>query len=408
MIIKILIVSQYFWPENFRINDLAIGFQEQGHDVTVLTGMPNYPSGSFFAGYNGFNKWREDYHGIKIVRVPLFPRGKGGKLSLVLNYISFALSASVIGPFRCHAHYDAIFVHEPSPISVGFPAIVLKTITKAPIFFWVLDLWPQSLSAAGGVKSRVILGVVERMVTYIYQRCDKVLVQSRRFIPEVKRFGVDDNDIIYFPSWAEDLYQPVEYSGMLREKFGLPCGFYIMFAGNIGASQDFESILLAAEKLREHTGIHWLIVGDGRMSEWVQQEVSRRRLNRTVHMLGRHDVEKMPQFFSFADVMLVTLKHSPTFAMTIPGKVQSYLACGRPIIAMLDGEGGQIVEESGAGFSCSAEDSSALARLVKKMAIVPKPERERMGGLGRKYYEEHFDRSRLFARLESWMKQSKN
>ncbi len=405
---KILIVTQYFWPENFRINDLATGFQEQGHDVTVLTGMPNYPTGSFFSGYNGFNKSREDYHGVKVVRVPLVPRGKGGRLSLALNFISFALTASVMAPFRCHGNYDAIFVHEPSPITVGLPAIVLKKIKKAPIFFWVLDLWPQSLTAAGGVKSKIIINGIECMVAFIYRHCDKVLVQSRGFISEIERLDVNPVDILYFPSWAESLYLPVESSDSICKEFDLPDGFYIMFAGNVGESQDFDSILLAAEELREHTDIHWLIVGDGRMATWVQEEVYKRDLAGTVHLLGRHPLERMPQLFSFSDVMLVSLKRDPIFAMTIPGKVQSYMACGRPVVAMLDGEGGQIIEESGAGYSCSSEDALALAGLVRKMASIPKPAREEMGKKGRKYYEEHFDRSRLFARLESWIKQFKN
>ena len=338
----------------------------------------------------------------------MIPRGNGGKLSLALNYISFALMASLIGPFRCHGHYDAILVHEPSPVTVGFPAILLKKIKGAPVFFWVLDLWPQSLSAAGGVKSKAVLGGVERMVAYIYGQCDKVLVQSRRFIPEVRRFGVDAENILYFPSWAENLYRPVEYSETLRKEFDLPSGFYIMFAGNIGVSQDFESILSAAEKLRDQTDIHWLVVGDGRKSEWVQDQIRSRSLNETVHMLGRHALERMPEFFSFADVMLVTLKRDPIFAMTIPGKIQSYMACGRPIIAMLDGEGGQVVEESEGGFSCAAKDATALAGLVREMALMPRPEREKMGGKARKYYEEHFDRSMLFARLEAWIIDNKN
>ena len=404
---KILVVSQYFWPENFRVNDLSLGLQEQGHEVTVLTGMPNYPSGSFFSGYNGCNRWREDYHGVKVVRVPLLPRGKGGKLALALNYLSFALLASLIAPFRCRGHYDAIFVHEPSPMTVGLPAIVLKKLKKAPIFFWVLDLWPQSLSAAGGVNSKAVLAGVERMVAFIYSHCDKVLVQSRRFIPEVERFDVDTDDILYFPSWAESLYRPVARSQSLREEFSLPEGFYIMFAGNVGVAQDFETILSAAEKLRDCENIHWLIVGDGRKSGWVEAEISRRGLQETVHLLGRHPLERMPEFFCFADVMLVSLKRDPIFAMTIPGKVQSYMACGRPIVAVLDGEGAQIVEESGAGYSCPAENAEELARVVEKMASMPKLEREEMGGRGRKYYEEHFERSRLFARLESWMEQFK-
>lgn len=402
---RILIVSQYFWPENFRINDLAVGMQEQGHHVTVLTGMPNYPAGSFFSGYNGINRWCDEHHGIKIIRVPLIPRGKGGKLSLALNYLSFALAGSVIAPFRCHGHYDVIFVHGASPITVAFPALVLKKIKGAPVLFWVLDLWPQSLAAAGGVKSKVVLQWVGRMVSYIYKRCDKVLVQSRRFIPQIECFGVDSNDILYFPSWAESLYQPVAYSHAIRNEFNLPDGFYIMFAGNIGVSQDFESILLATEKLSEYRNIHWLIVGDGRMSECVHEEISKRGLNGTVHMLGRHALERMPEFFSFADVMLVTLKRDPIFALTIPGKVQSYMASGRPIIAMLDGEGGHIVQESGAGIACPAEDPEALASAVLAMYGKKSEDRATMGEKARVYYEKNFERSMLFSKLESWMRQ---
>lgn len=400
---KILVVTQYFWPENFRINDLVAGLQERGHEITVLTGMPNYPGGGFFSGYNGLNRWRESYHGAKVIRVPLVPRGKSGKLSLVLNYFSFALAASVIAPFRCRGHYDAIFVHEPSPVTVGFPAIVLKKVKKAPVLFWVLDLWPQSLSATGAVRSQAILDRVGHMVAFIYRRCDQILVQSRSFIPEIERFGIARDNIYYFPSWAESLYRPVEKSDDLRKELKLPDGFCIMFAGNVGISQDFENILLAAEKLRDNTSIHWLIVGDGRMAESVRDEIDKRGLGGSVHMLGRFPLERMPRFFSFADVMLVSLKHDPIFAMTIPGKIQSYMACGRPIVAMLDGEGGRVVEESGAGYSCAAGDAAALAAHVAKMAALPESEREKMGKQGREYYEEHFERGMLFARLESWI-----
>jgi len=401
--LRILIISQYFWPENFRINDLASAFRDRGHEVVVLTGIPNYPDGSFFDGYGIFSRQREVWNGIEIIRVPLIPRGSGGGLRLGLNYISFAFFASLLAPLRCRGSFDAIFVHEPSPITVGLPAVVMRWLKKAPIFFWVLDLWPETLEAAGGVKSSKVLGLVGRLVRYIYSRCDKVLVQSRRFVEPIRAHGVGAEDILYFPSWAEAVYRPVPKPKGFNDEFGLSQGFSIMFAGNIGAAQDFESILSAAEQLKSSKDIHWLIVGDGRKADWVRKEIELRELNETVHMLGRHPVERMPEFFAAAAAMLVSLKAEPIFAMTIPGKVQSYLACGRPVIAMLDGEGSAVVEESGAGFTCAAGDAEALAAAARKMAALSEEERIRMGVEGRRYYEKHFERDMLFSKLEAWM-----
>lgn len=178
---RILIVTQYFWPESFRINDIALGLRDKGHKVTVLTGQPNYPAGSFFPGYGFFKKIREDYNGVDVVRVPLLPRGSGGGVRLVLNYLSFAFFASILAPFRCRSGYDVIFVYEPSPITVGLPALLLKKLKHAPIMFWVQDLWPESLSATGAVRSAWVLKLVERLVRSIYRGCDVILVQSRAF-----------------------------------------------------------------------------------------------------------------------------------------------------------------------------------------------------------------------------------
>lgn len=402
-VVRILIVSQYFWPENFRINDLALGLKERGNEVCVLTGMPNYPVGTFFDGYGFFSRWKESWNGIEVIRTPLIPRGGGGGVRLTMNYLSFALIASLLAPFRCRGEFDAIFVHEPSPITVGLPAIVMRWLKKAPIYFWVLDLWPESLEATGGVRSPWVLGIVRSMVRWIYKHCDMVLVQSRRFMSAVRDHGVPEERILYFPSWAEVLYRPLPRPQSLDDEFALPEGFRIMFAGNIGAAQDFESILAAAEKLKSRKDIHWLIVGDGRLGEWVRKEVVSRGLGETVHLLGRHPVGRMPEFFAAADAMLVSLRSEPIFTLTIPGKVQSYLACGRPVIAMLDGEGATVIKEAGAGYTCAAGDADGLARLAEQMASLSEEERNDMGRSGRQYYENHFDREILFERLEGWM-----
>jgi colanic acid biosynthesis glycosyl transferase WcaI len=402
--LRLLIVTQYFWPENFRVNDLVLGLVNLGYEVTVLTGQPNYPSGRFFDGYRFWGRARESFQGIPVVRVPLLARGSGSTVRLFINYLSFALFAGVLGPFRCRGAFDVIFVYEPSPVTVGLPALVMKAVKNAPVIFWVQDLWPESLSATGAVKSPWILARAESLVRFIYRGCDRVLVQSRAFIDRVSGLGVTHDRILYFPNSAESLYRPMG-RGEVHPARVLPDGFRIMFAGNVGVAQAFETILAAAEALRDHRTIHWFIVGEGRQSGWVREEITRRCLDQCVHMLGQHPVESMPEWFAQADALLVTLKKDPIFALTIPSKVQSYMACGRPILAALDGEGARVVEEACAGRVVPAEDAVALAEAVLHMANMPPAEREILGQNGRRYFLQEFDRDALLARLDSWMKE---
>jgi len=401
---RILIVSQYFWPENFRINDLAVGLAQSGHEVSVLTGNPNYPEGRFFPGYGFMGKWRERWSGIEVLRVPLISRGRGRGVRLALNYLSFALSASILGPFRCRRPYEAILVYEPSPVTVGLPGIAVKRATGAPLLFWVQDLWPESLSATGAVKSGWLLAAVHRMVRFIYARCDRVLVQSEAFFEPVRTMGVPAHKIVYYPNSAEDFYRPsVRQESMLPVE--LPPGFRVMFAGNVGAAQGFETILDAAERLRDRAGLHWLIVGEGRQLGWVRDEIERRGLQASVHLLGRYPAESMPAWFAHADAMLVTLRGDPIFALTIPAKLQSYMACARPIVASLDGEGARVVREAGAGLAVPAGDAAGLARGVLELANMPAAEREAMGRRGRAYFEAHFERGRLLKQLTGLMEE---
>ncbi|HHT9112437.1 MAG TPA: glycosyltransferase family 4 protein [Candidatus Wunengus sp. YC65] len=402
---NILIVTQYFWPENFRINDLVLGLIEREHQVTVFTGIPNYPDGTYFKGYGLFRQSRQNYFGAKVLRVPLIPRGKGGGLQLALNYLSFAICSSVLAPFLCRGKIDIIFVFEPSPITVGLPALVLKKLRSIPIMFWVQDLWPESLIATNAVRSPKIIDMVTRLVRLIYKGCDKILVTSRAYLDKIEKLGVSSDRLCYFPQTAEEIYQPVVIESNAPEHRLMPTGFRIMFAGNIGAAQDFATILDAAEILKGYHDIHWIIVGDGRMRRWVETEVLARGLSDTVHLIGRYPIESMPRFFSLADVMLVTLKKEPIFALTIPAKVQSYLACGKPIIAALEGEGGRLIAESKAGIPCPAEDSNALAEAVLKIYKMPKAQLENMGNQGRKYYLANFERKMLIDRLQLWMQE---
>lgn len=396
---KILIVSQYFWPETFRINDVAHGLKELGHEVSVLTGLPNYPEGRFFDGYGYGGPFREDYAGVPVCRVPLIPRGGGGGVRLALNYLSFVVSAILLGLPRLRGRFDAILVYEPSPVTVVLPALLLGRLRRIPVLFWVQDLWPESLSATGMVRSRWILGLVERMVRLIYRHSDRILIQSQAFREQVLRLGARPEKVVYLPNSAEDFYRPVQLAPDAAERDSMPGGFRVLFAGNIGAAQSFDTIIEAATILRDQTDIRWVVLGDGRMRESAEAEVKSRGLSDRVHFLGRHPAETMPRFFALADVLLVTLRRDPVFAMTVPSKLQSYLACGRPIVAALDGEGARVLAESGAGVACPADDAQALAAAVLRLKGLPATEREEMGRRGRAYFEAEYERGILLQRL---------
>ena len=398
---KLLVVTQYFWPENFRINDLVVDMVARGHEVTVLTGQPNYPSGKFFEGYGWRQLKTETYHGAKIIRVPLYPRGSANPLRLALNYLSFIIFGTLGVWTRLKGEFDAIFVFEVSPVTVGIPAIFASKRFKAPLYFWVLDLWPESIEAAGGIRSPLIIKPVEQMVRWIYERCTRILVASRAFIPEITRHGISHEKITYFPNWGENLFQPLTAPDPNKIP-RLPDGFKILFAGNIGESQDFPTILDAAEQLRDRPDIRWIIVGDGRAAEWAKNEAKYRCL--PMSFLGQYPIETMPHFYAAADAFLLPLKRQKIFALTIPGKLQSYLACERPVIAMLDGEGARIIEQAEAGLTCPAGNATALASRIQELVDMPQELREKMGKNGRKYYERNFDRNHLFNLLEELLR----
>ncbi|WP_243324125.1 glycosyltransferase family 4 protein [Geothrix sp. SG200] len=397
---KILVVTQYFWPEQFRINDLVKGLIERGNEVTVLTGCPNYPNGKIFNGYGIFNR-PETHEGAKVIRVPMLPRGNGSGLRLGFNYLSFALSASLLGPILCRGDYDAIFVFQASPVTVGIPAIVMKWFKQAPILFWIVDLWPDSLAATGAIKSDRILRGTDHLIKWIYSHCKKIMYSSKGFLESLSEKSPRYASLAYFPNWIEP-----EMGSNEELPISLPDGFKIIFAGNIGVSQDFETILTAAERVADLRDIKWIILGDGRMAPWVKEEVTKRNLSNCFHLLGQFPSTTMPAFFSAADALLVTLLPEPVFALTVPGKVQSYLACGRPIIAALNGEGAALIHESTGGLAVAAGDVEGLANAVRKVHAFSREKRDEMGRNGKIYANDHFDRELLFDRLDGWIQEA--
>jgi colanic acid biosynthesis glycosyl transferase WcaI len=326
-----------------------------------------------------------------------------------LNYLSFAASATVLGPLVTPRDIDAIFVFAPSPPTVAVPALLLGALRRRPVVFWVQDLWPEALMAVDAVRRPSLLGAVGRFVGALYRRCDLVLGQSPAAVDAIRlRGGIDEpSRVRYFPCSAEDDYlvpAPADAVPKLTA-LGVPAGFRVLFAGNLGAAQDLESLLNAADRVRARPDIQWVFVGDGRRRDWLAAEVDRRGLRSTVHLIGRHPMSDMPAFFADADALLVSLKDAPGLTETIPSKVQAYLASGRPIVGALGGEGARVIRESGAGLTCPPGDPIALADTVVRLASESAAEREAMGRRGRAYYADHFDRDRLLLRLEAWLRE---
>lgn len=401
---KILVVSQYFWPENFRINDLVKELINRGHEVTVLTGEPNYPEGKIFPEYRKNPGSYRIFGGAVVVRIPLFPRGTG-VVRLALNYLSFAVSASFLGSWKLRGQtFDVIFVCQPSPVTVGIPAAILRKVKSAPMLFWVLDLWPETLHAVGVVRSTLMLKWIGALVSWIYGQCDVILAQSKSFIPQIRSRCRAQSRIEYFPSWS-DVQVDADETAPAPEVPARRDVLTVMFTGNIGEAQDFPAILQAAELLKTEPRVRWVIVGDGRRADWVKREVERRDLFVSVLLTGRFPLERMPSFYLHADVLLVSLKDEPIFAMTIPGKLQAYLAMGKPVLAMLNGEGADIVKTGGAGLVCPAGDGQALAGAIQTLLNMPTADRVALGRRALKLSKTEFDRAQIISRLEILMQE---
>jgi glycosyltransferase involved in cell wall biosynthesis len=400
---NILVVTQYFWPESFRINDLVRAWTAAGHEVTVLAALPNYPAGRLFEGYTWRGPYRQSWEGADIRRVPILTRGPNRGVRLVLNYASFVIAGVVLGPLRARGRYDVVFVYAPSPITICIPAIWLRWLRGIPIAFWVQDLWPDNLAAIGAVQSPRLLRAIEAMSRWIYRRCDLVLAQSQAFMEPIRRVCPDVRDVRVLPNWADRFYQPVNVPPDAPERLEFPSGFTIVFAGNLGSAQALETAIDAAVLLR-HEDVHWVFIGDGNQRGALEARVRQQGLEARVRFLGWRPGEAMPTYLSLADVLLVTLRRDETFASTVPAKVQSSPAMGRPVLAALQGEGARIVRDSGAGLVVEQEDAASLAEGVRHLRDVGAAGRLEMGRRGRAYALAHFDRDTLVAQLDGWLR----
>ncbi len=400
---KILIVTQYFWPENFRINELASSLKREGHEVKVLTGYPNYPEGVIYEDFLKNKNKYSTYDGIKIIRVPIIQRGKNN-IQLILNYLSFVLSACSVGIFKLRKNkFDVVFVFQLSPVFVGIPSSIISFLKGCPQIFWVLDLWPEmlTLSSIEIFKNKWLQSFIRKIVQLIYSRCDVILAQSKSYQKEIKKYT--NNKVLYFPAWVESEFK-VAPKNLAKEITHKKDVFTIMFAGNIGKAQDFPSILKTVEYLLKENFNKFRIItiGEGSDKKWLINQIKENDLKNYFEILDKFPLERMPSFFAHADTLLVSLRgNHEVFKMTIPGKVQTYLASGIPILGMIDGEGALVIKESNAGYVCKAGDYKGLAKLIIKMSKLNKHNKLLLGNNGIRYCEEKFNKNALIDQLQS-------
>lgn len=377
------------------INDVVDDLQKIGCEITILTGQPNYPEGKIFPGYSALKGGKSASPGqYDLFRVPVLPRGNGG-LRRILNYLSFVGSAASVGPYLLRGRqFDVVFVYAVSPILQALPAMLLARMKRAALVVWVQDLWPDTLKSTGYVTNERILGWVGKVTRYIYRHCDLILAQSFGFVAKIREMaaGPVRVEVHYNPGQRQDA------TSIPSNVPKLPDGFTVVFAGNLGIAQSLETVLDTAELLAV-TECQFVIIGSGSRSDWLAAEVSRRNLA-NVHLLGRFPSQTMPAIFSQASALLVTLARSENLALTIPSKIPAYLAAGKPIIACLDGEAAEMIENSGAGLTAPAEDAVALAKAIRQMVALPETARAKMGLAGQEYYQKFFAPWRLAQSLK--------
>jgi glycosyltransferase involved in cell wall biosynthesis len=394
---NLLLVTQYFWPESFTMNEMAVALTERGVAVEVLTGKPNYPEGKLFAGYKPIRVERESHSGISILRMPVVTRGAKNRLRLALNYLSFIVSGILLGPWLLRRNRaSVILVYCPSPLLQAIPAIFIAWLKRIPVVLYVQDLWPESLEATGYVQNRFVLATVSRVVKYIYQNVDLILISSKPFEGSIKGF-CKTTPIAYLPNSVDKkMSDPTE--GEKPHLSVFDDGFCVVFAGNVGSAQGVRVIVDAAAHLKAYPFIKLVVLGSGSELEWMRQQVNDSGLT-NVHLMGRYPASAMPYLLSKASALLVTLADQPIFSLTVPNKIQAYMAVGKPIIACLNGEGARLVCEADAGLAVAAEDGQGLAAAIVRLFHTPVDELKRLGSNAQSYYRTNFDQDKLADQL---------
>jgi glycosyltransferase involved in cell wall biosynthesis len=386
---KILVVCQYFFPEQFRVNDICFELVKEGHEVTVLTGLPNYPSGIVEEKYRGTKNRKEEINGVKVIRSWLLGRGKGTK-RLALNYVSFALSAS-LKSMLIKRDFDFILVYQLSPVTMALPGVLLKKITKKPLILYCHDLWPESIASAGISTNGKLYRILLKLSKWIYKSADEIFTSSKLFEEYFNNTLDIHDEITHLPVYAEALFENIKIKKRSDNNTNL------VFAGNIGEMQSVETIIYAANELKNDENIKFHIVGDGSSRKQCEELANQLQLNNVI-FYGQHPVTEMPRFYEMADAFLVTLKANKEISYTLPNKVQSYMAARKPIIGSIDGETQIVINEANCGPCGPAENFEDLANNIR-VFVKEKDKHSIYGRNARHYYDNNFSKKIYMNRL---------
>ena len=400
----ILLISQYFHPETFRVNDMACEWVKRGYKVTVLTGIPNYPMGKFFPGYDKKHRTRETWNGVNIIRIPLIARGNSSNkilnaAGMAANYFSFVNSGRkwVKSKEAADLHADLVFTFEVSPMTQALIGIWYGKRYNVPTYLYVQDLWPENVETVTGIHSRLVLGPIDKMVDKIYRETGTIFTTSPSFVEAIvrRRVPVDREKVHYWPQYAEEFYRPMEKQAVE----GIPDdgSYKIAFTGNIGTAQGLD-VLPKAAKLVD--GVKFVIVGDGRYQPEFERQIDELGVREKFIMIPRVSAERVAEILSACDAGFISFNKTPLWENTIPAKLQSYMACGKAIIASASGETKRVIEEAGCGVCCEIGDAEALAEGIRELM---KADSKSMGLKARRYFEEHFDKKKLMDEMDSYI-----
>lgn len=400
---KILVISQYYYPENFRINDICEEWVKRGHDVTVITGIPNYPKGKFFKGYGYFRKRKEVVNGVKIKRLFITPR-RNNKISLILNYYSFVISGWFWKLFTRHKA-DLVFIFEVSPMTQALPGIWYGKKRDIPVYLYVQDLWPENLQIVGGINNKIILNHFTKITMKIYKNSTKILTTSKSFKKSIEKRGIDKDKVMYWPQYAEDFYKPINSNYKRKENT-----LNIIFTGNIGTAQGLDILPEVASLLKKdnNQGVEFTIVGDGRYKDELLEKIISLDLKEYFNFMGMKKPEEIPEILSKTDVGFVSFSDNELFKMTIPAKLQSYMACGMPIIAVAFGETQSIIKDSNSGLVSDPGNIEHFYNNILKMQTMTNKEFKELSKNSIKYYKENFSKKKLLDVFENIISEVKN
>ena len=405
---KVLVVSQYYWPEVFRINDICAGLIERGYDVDVLTSLPNVPQGRFYEGYDLFHRGPKEHDGVRIERVGVFERTKSNKIMWALNCASFAINSLFHLPKLARNKYDAVFVFNNSPVTVILPAKVFSAIRKVPLIIYVLDIWPESLYSLLG-KSRIdkrslFYRLSSSFCKWLYKSADILYISSKGFSDKLRNeMGLTAPEV-YFPNYAEEIREDEDFY-ISREDLGYADDdFVIGFAGGMGPAQGIDLVISAVDKIRENKRIRLLLMGDGTEFVTLQNLVKEKDLTDKVTFTGWVSFSRLPAYMRICDVMMMCLKDNEVLNITVPAKLQTYMSCSKPVLAFMNGAGADVVNEAECGISVRAEDVDGLADAFLKLASMDPDQLDSLGRNGKKYCDKYFERKHVLDILEEDIK----